>query len=281
MLDTLLDPGSATDFFTLTRGAAFRAEAESFDPVNALWLAELSRLIYRRSGDEHHPHPAPSRIDFLAKVGMEELKFFDDDTTEGALIQASGFRILVFRGTEPKRFLEDLTVDIKARLGTKAPFPGLVHEGFADAIHPLSTSILGHLTDSAGTPLFITGHSLGGALAVLATFLCQQAAIPVAATYTYGCPRVGDDVFCSSFAHGDHIFRFVNDKDPVPRVPPFLLTRYRHAGVLEQIENDGELQHGTTNQDGPGAILPPWQNLLDHIPVHYVEKLQKIVAASA
>jgi triacylglycerol lipase len=71
--------------------------------------------------------------------------------------------------------------------------------------------------------LWITGHSLGGALAVLAAAkLRLEKAQPVNGVYTYGQPRVGDAVFCSGFNQwmGTNTFRFVNFKDIVPRVPP-------------------------------------------------------------
>ncbi len=70
--------------------------------------------------------------------------------------------------------------------------------------------------------LWITGHSLGGALAVLATAKLRfEKAQPVSGLYTYGQPRVGDFEFCSRFdqGFGDYTFRFVNFQDIVPRVP--------------------------------------------------------------
>ena len=62
---------------------------------------------------------------------------------------------------------------------------------------------------------FITGHSLGGALAVVATRFID--AHSIAACYTYGCPRVGDLELAKVFK--SPIYRHVNAADVVPRLP--------------------------------------------------------------
>ena len=65
-------------------------------------------------------------------------------------------------------------------------------------------------------PLFITGHSLGGALALLATKLVAPDVN--GACYTFGAPRVGN-YECFRFLKTP-VYRIVNSSDIVPRVPP-------------------------------------------------------------
>ena len=65
-------------------------------------------------------------------------------------------------------------------------------------------------------PLFITGHSLGGALALLATRL--TAPDVTGACYTFGAPRIGN-YECFRFIKTP-VYRVVNSSDVVPRVPP-------------------------------------------------------------
>jgi hypothetical protein len=277
---TLFDPGRANDFFTLTRGTSFRTGARPFDHVNALWLAEISRLLYRRSDDEPHRHPGRSRKDFLSTAGMKEVAFFDDGKNQGSLIEGAGFRILAFRGTEPLRLKEDFLTDVKATPIKVDPFPGLVHQGFAEGINSLWPTIRAALKSNKAVPLYITGHSLGGALATLAMFRCEADQIQVAGTYTFGCPRVGTRDFHAGFANAIRIFRVVNDQDLVPRVPLFI-NGYLHIGTLGQIKHNGELQTDPSHEDGPELILLPVDELLDHVPLHYVQKLRSIVATNA
>lgn len=85
--------------------------------------------------------------------------------------------------------------------------------------------------------LFISGHSLGAALATIAAarlaFLDNH--IHISAVYTIGSPRVFGtevaDIFDATVNHGtkmkDKYFRFRNNNDIVPRVPPL---PYKHVG---------------------------------------------------
>ena len=72
----------------------------------------------------------------------------------------------------------------------------------------------------------ITGHSLGGALATLASFdLSKSGMIPKSKMqlYNFGSPRVGNYEFVTALMkEGFPIYRIVNSRDPVPHVPPCL-----------------------------------------------------------
>lgn len=100
--------------------------------------------------------------------------------------------------------------------------------------------------------LYICGHSLGGALAVLAwSYLLlnsQQLKFlnRVAAVYTFGQPRVGNNAFTniiellSDFTWKTEYVRFALSRDPVARVPPALLG-FRHFGTHVRISPIGDL----------------------------------------
>ena len=71
--------------------------------------------------------------------------------------------------------------------------------------------------------LYVSGHSLGAALSVLAmpdVFKATQFKKPT--VYNFGCPRVGDNNFVTSYngLSGPKTFRIVNSSDLVPSVPP-------------------------------------------------------------
>lgn len=93
-----------------------------------------------------------------------------------------------------------------------------VHSGFQaafDAVRPAIQEQLDPLL-AAGRTLYVTGHSLGGALALVATR--EMGSDSFGACYTFGSPRVGRFEFARFIK--TPIYRVVNANDLVPRVPP-------------------------------------------------------------
>jgi hypothetical protein len=154
---------------------------------------------------------------FIARVGAE----WRDAERAG-----DDFLVLAFRGTEPAK-LTDLKTDIRAgmKLASRQPDPkALVHSGFHDALmaaEPGREAIIDRINSVLrreafrGLPVFITGHSLGGALAVLATRYVANGSR--GACYTFGQPRVANQVFNAQIF--TPVYRVVNAADAVPAVP--------------------------------------------------------------
>ena len=81
--------------------------------------------------------------------------------------------------------------------------------------------------------MWVTGHSLGGALAMLfALRLKLRRGLTVAGVYTFGQPRVGNLPFSLAYdkALRTCTYRVVHADDLVPRVP-WLLGAFRHCGT--------------------------------------------------
>jgi len=103
-----------------------------------------------------------------------------------------------------------------------------VHNGFYGAYQSLAsqaTAALDKLGCGVGgkKEIQITGHSLGAAIAALATFDWSKEGYPIKQVYTYGQPRVGSPTFATTFdsrVTGFPYFRVTNYKDAVPAVPP-------------------------------------------------------------
>ncbi|MEZ5559762.1 MAG: hypothetical protein R3E86_14620 [Pseudomonadales bacterium] len=77
-----------------------------------------------------------------------------------------------------------------------------VHCGFHQAARVVYDSLIGTLKDdaAAGRRIWVTGHSLGGASAMLlAAMLKWDAGIPVAGVYTFGAPGIGNAVFIGAY----------------------------------------------------------------------------------
>src|SRR3954469_17785634 len=79
----LVQPGLAEDFFHVGEMPPFdgsEISAKSFSPALALWMAEFSRLIYRREEKEFKANPPlVARGELLknARHGWRELQFFN------------------------------------------------------------------------------------------------------------------------------------------------------------------------------------------------------------
>jgi pimeloyl-ACP methyl ester carboxylesterase len=132
------------------------------------------------------------------------------------------------------QFIADLKTDFDFWL-KDTPDVGKIHRGFDKALDEVWTDVLADLDQLTDRPLWITGHSLGGALATLAAARYKK----TQAVYTYGSPRVGDGEFKRRFH--TPAFRFVHHKDVVTKVPP---RPYHHVGQLYRLDAQGRLALG-------------------------------------
>lgn len=219
-----------------------------FSPVNAYFLARACQVAYMSE-------PAKRKAG-AAELGLAEhfapFDVVEEDTIHdyhGFVAANAEMVVLAFRGTDSlQNWLTNITVAQRPAYG------GLVHTGFADAMDQLWRTIEPLLQDQqAGTEkdLYITGHSLGGALAVLAAARLQQAGTPIDAVYTYGAPRVGNLDFYLNYQ--PLTYRVVNNNDIVPHVPPeivpvgFNVYIYKHVGTLRYFDRHKMLDEGTSD----------------------------------
>ncbi|MDR9498347.1 MAG: lipase family protein [Hydrogenovibrio sp.] len=151
----------------------------------------------------------------LEFIAAELVTTFDANGSQAILIKTNEFVVLSFRGTEPTE-LKDIKADANAIL-TKCVTEGRVHSGFHEAYNSIELDIKQALKGFEKLPLFITGHSLGGALATIAAKRITHAG-GNAACYTFGAPRVSDDHWLMTMK--TPIYRVVNSSDGVTMVPP-------------------------------------------------------------
>ena len=144
-------------------------------------------------------------------------KTYDCNGTQAILISTDKFITLAFRGTESTS-IKDIKSDAKATT-TKCASGGNIHSGFKQAYEEVAMEIQSDLDQAAyaNKPLFITGHSLGGALATIAAKQLIHAG-GIASCYTYGSPRVGDEDWISNIK--TPLYRLVNAADCVTMMPP-------------------------------------------------------------
>lgn len=282
-IDALLKPPAA-DYPWFAGSEAFdacRRDLVGYDSVDAWLLAEASMLAYVR--DETVVRDA------LARLGFERVSFYHGDGAQGFLAQNADHAWLVFRGTEPDD-LHDILADLQFALVPTEGEKGLVHRGFEQALNSVWPEIEVELSSLGQRCLFVAGHSLGAALALLAGFRLGSAH----AVYTYGAPRVGTAGFRD--AYPSPVYRVVNNNDLVTLIPPPIL--YRHVGETCFIHHDGHIGDEPStfkiaesrllgHIDHASEVIRRWRNkdynaipnsnLVDHAPVNYVKPLRAAV----
>jgi hypothetical protein len=139
---------------------------------------------------------------------------------------------ITFRGTDSYRdILTDVNINrVNLSLkNIKESHSPLVHSGFYNQFLELKQDIDQVLSDYTDNDIYFSGHSLGGALATIAS-LKYKYEYPEKNIHciTFGSPRVGNYKFTEYFNNKiDHSYRFVNDNDPVPCIP--IALRFRHV----------------------------------------------------
>lgn len=156
---------------------------------------------------------------------------------------------LVFRGTVTKQeFLKDAKVALRPYI---SPNWGYVALGFLEVYMACRDSFIKTLTElDPAMDFYIAGHSLGGALSVLALpDVVKTTPFKKPTLYNFGCPRVGDNSFVTAF---DNLplkkaFRVVNSSDLVTTIPPPAPIYYSHVSVptaeFNVQKNDVGLNH--------------------------------------
>ncbi|OCT16136.1 hypothetical protein A8709_01430 [Paenibacillus pectinilyticus] len=209
--------------------------SNAMDTRTALRLAAMCGQSYTllEQGTEGVILPPSYRIvsSFTANSAFGGRELF------GFIAESESQIVIAFRGTSTA---SDWISDAIARQ-TDFPFAkegGLVHQGFLDIYQSARKQILASMSKlSPQKQLYLTGHSLGGALATLCgADLATNTKFKDPAVYTFGSPRVGNPTFASQFNRktGPH-YRVYNRNDMVPALPPLVYKSPRTDGLYHYI----------------------------------------------
>ena len=187
-------------------------------------------------------HDAESRIREIAQRIVQ--RRHRTPVFVGFVIASDKGNIIAFRGTQTQiEWWRNLQATQKKYFDpqTKQQY-GKVHQGYLKIVREQINSALIKAVKQLdpNIPCYITGHSLGGAVATLSAI---EIALQVPEIreqiqlYTYAAPRIGDRDFART--HSQLIpnsYRIVNLSDSVPLVPPikiqnrFTTANYAHVG---------------------------------------------------
>ena len=212
------------------------SEGQADWPVTEL-LASMSNFAYQTP---------PAAKTSYGKMGFEVVVPVVVDSMAVFVVSSEDVTVIAFRGTDdPADWLANLNV-----LSVATPH-GEMHKGFADAYRTLKAPILDSLRENPPKRLWVTGHSLGGALAVVCAYdLIDNEKMSLDGVITFGQPMIArkeladylDTLLLGRFAH------VVNDADIVPRIPP----TYFHCGSLVWFK-DGGIHRSKPKRRGAGA----------------------------
>ena len=251
MIVTIVIVAIATFFIYIIRSAPGRIEtidqdgeatpsppiSNPFDSLRANWDSEayadwpVAELLAEVSQYTYLP-PGEAEVE-LNSLGFQEVTPVIEASMVGYVAITDDVAVIAYRGTD------DLT-DWLANLDRSAieTTHGDIHRGFYNAYQRLRPQILPVLQDAKPKHLWITGHSLGGALAVVCAYdFAANEDMTINGLITFGQPMVAksglakhlDESTLGFYAH------YVNDSDIVARVPP----SFQHCGSLVWFTGDG------------------------------------------
>ncbi|MDX3248341.1 lipase family protein [Streptomyces sp. ME18-1-4] len=263
--------------------------ASGYSVIHAYWLAQAARAAYK----------SPKEAEGLAREwGFDRFRHFSSphtmpfpiDDTQAYVAGSDRMVLVAFRGTEPTN-LRDWLSDANTPPVPGPAKKGFVHYGFhraLDVVHPQVRDTIAEFKDD-GQTVWFTGHSLGGALAMLsgARMHFEAPNLMPHGVYTYGQPRTCDAVLAKAYdqALKGRTFRFVNNNDIVPQVPP--APAFQHVETVRYIDAAGKLHDrmpalGLLADRVKGAtadlLAPASDGVRDHFIDHYVAGLEKNLA---
>ena len=270
------------------RFAAFRGVADA-GAFGQLWTSDRWTVLASLAHTAYLPAPQIKLL--IERLGGRATPY-NERGAQAFLAVWPDFGVLAFRGSEPseddpqgilarsvglgfvsreplrifglrfgarlaRRLANDVLADLSfKKVAFSVAHPDVeVHEGFLGEVDKLWNLILGDLPEDV--PLWVTGHSLGAALATLAGMRYRFEEV-----VTFGEPRVGFNIG-SAFQSDGHT-RIVNGDDPVTLVPPEAVFGYEHDGDLVSVRDP----------DGSTDFR------FDHSIVYYVENLKALADSS-
>jgi triacylglycerol lipase len=231
-----------------------------------LKFAKISAITY------DNPKVAKNKF---ADLGYNIVEFFDVKGAQAYLLKGSDDHVLSFRGTEVSQ-PSDVVADLKTGKNIETS-GGKVHVGFKGEVDKVWPAITKSLANVGA--LYVTGHSLGAAMATIAA---GRISSQVIALVTFGSPRVGNRAFVNSLSVNH--YRVQNNCDAVTKVP-FLFLGFRHHGTHKYMNFHGEFRDLTLWQMIKDMLRSRLKarmkgqrfiGVFDHMMTHYIAKLEKL-----
>jgi triacylglycerol lipase len=186
--------------------------ANDYDDGIALGLAKASAIAYKNEGKVR------SELGALGYLNSQ-IHYIARNSNIGVVVVDERIIVIAFRGTDDlKDWLSNFNI-------LPNPSAEWVHTGFKQALDSLWGEVRSIIRlHSKPREIFLTGHSLGGAIATLAAVRLENEGVHVAGLYTFGQPPVGGEKFANIVKkQGFRYYRFINHVDMVADIPAIAL----------------------------------------------------------
>ena len=208
-------------------------------------LSEAAYIKFEKNDEEYEKLAVR-----VQELGYSLLSTYDEKGTQAILCKATvalGGMVLAIRGTEKNK--TDILTDLRVK------FYGGTHRGFRKAWGHIESAVANDIkeyrrTDRRGQTLVVCGHSLGGAISIIAGESLEADLV-----MTFGCQRVHS----SEVRLKIPVIRHQHGWDIVPFVP-LALMGYKHVGNRVQI--------------GTRSWIP--RPLKDHSIARYIKVLSRL-----
>jgi hypothetical protein len=240
------------EFFQQCERVPFETTVATYSAANAWYLSDLAYLAYtdRETIQEVQQavRPALARMfrsppqvkAFIGTAKVWGMKA-PHDRIQCIVAHDAPMGLVAFRGTLPQSIPNWLSDADFVPTREAGPVPMHVHAGFQEALdcvwqrgqpEGVERYLAEVVANNDNLTWWFTGHSLGAALATLATRRFGR----THALYTYGSPKVGDAAFVEQLTQSVAVhYRIVNHRDIVTHLPT--ISPYEHAGSLKHIKD--------------------------------------------
>lgn len=176
------------------------------------------------------------------------------DNTQAYVCENAGSIVVAFRGSESPTSIDgfkdwlltnarNFLVLPDGRIGTDFAAAGVgarFHRGFMEALAEIWTPLHVAVEEAVRRkerPVWVTGHSLGGAIAKLAAWRFHQKFIAVHRICTFGAPMTGNKAAAAAFLREfpGRVIRYVDHCDMVPRLPTMSMLSNEYYHVQREI----------------------------------------------
>jgi triacylglycerol lipase len=244
----------------------------------ALQYAQRSALVYESDATIRQKAPAGTTVSIMPETATGVKAYVEID-------DAKKLQWVVVRGTSN---LVNVKVDVDYNKVVDPRLQVPLHKGFADTALQAYRFAKPLLKPDYETR--VTGHSLGGAAAVIVLMLLKEDGMRLGQAMTFGQPKVTNRQGVAKY-RALPLLRFLNDKDPIPLLPPLDIFSvldegpYQHFGPEVVLKDGPNYAYFAEHQAERFSVTSFWNTLgnqqpPDHPIANYIQSLQAKAAGT-
>jgi triacylglycerol lipase len=246
---------------------------------NIRWFAELAMYAYKKDNTEIEKRYNTQTV-YINTINEIKYIVLTDEINKTHYVS--------IRGTSNSHnALQDIKFfkDRSFRLGIE------LHTGFHRTAEMIADDLFTRLDKTYTT--WVTGHSLGGAEAIIVAWYLDYSGHNIAECITFGQPKVTDSHGIRKMRGKIKLTRVVNETDVVALVPPAgtHMNRYAHLGDMIKLLDDGKYCYLAEPDSLNFGVNSFWlwsaresfsfyemgKELPDHYMTNYIENIDKII----